>query len=88
MGRHFINHKTCPECGNYLRSYYFYCGRCGNVGIIDWIKTAKFWLFVLLMAAIVIVPVLIKLKTQCQNNQYVAAMVAGFGWNCAGKDKS
>ncbi len=86
MGRHFINHRTCPECGHRLRHYYFYCGRCGNVDIIDWVKTVKVWLLALFLTAVIILPLLIKqyqsMKAQCQNNQFIAAMMAGVGLNC------
>lgn len=85
MGRHFINHRTCPECGNYLRSYYFYCGCCGNMGIIDWVKTVKVWLFFILLALLIFVGPYQKIKAQCQHNPYIAAMAAGFGWNCTNK---
>lgn len=40
MGNPFFNHRRCPNCGNHLKHYYWYCGQCGNQDLIDWVKTA------------------------------------------------
>lgn len=90
MGRNFINHRTCPECGNRLRYYYFYCGRCGNVDIIDWVKTVKVWLLTIVFTAVIVFPLLIKqyqsMQSQCQNNQFIAIIMASVGLDCANQE--
>lgn len=40
MGNLFINHRRCPDCGNHIKHYYWYCGRCGNQDLTNWLATA------------------------------------------------
>lgn len=55
MGKYLINHNRCPDCGNRLKSYYWYCGRCGNTSIVNWTKTAILaMIFVVLVVASVL----------------------------------
>lgn len=50
MGNPFFNHRRCPDCGNHIKHYYWYCGRCGNQDLINWAKTLIMWtIFVIIV---------------------------------------
>lgn len=44
MSKSLINHNRCPDCGAQIKSYYYYCGRCGNNDAVNWKLTGYFWL--------------------------------------------
>lgn len=43
MGNPFFNHRRCPNCGNHIKHYYWYCGRCGSQDLVNWAKTLTVW---------------------------------------------
>lgn len=64
MGEYFINHRHCPDCGHRLKSYYWYCGNCGNQDLTNWAKTLVMWA---IMALIVGVGLLFVRSHLCSN---------------------
>ena len=72
------NYARCPECGNKLKSYYYYCGRCGNQDITDWSIT-----FVILGIGLVIALfLLIFVKNQFCSSSILQMVVTNFGLSC------
>lgn len=73
-----VNYARCPECGNKLKSYYHYCGRCGNQEITDWSMT-----FIGIGVFLVIGLLwLIFAKNQFCSSSMLQTVVTNFGFSC------
>lgn len=72
------NHARCPECGNKLKSYYYYCGRCGNQDITNWPMTFVGIGIVLVVATLW----LIFAKNQFCSSSILQMVVTNFGLSC------
>ncbi len=76
-----IKHKQCPQCGNRLKHYYYYCGKCGNRDITNWSKTIKFLLIFLCIIALIVMFTFNQANKMCGDkaliNQVVANAILG-----------
>ena len=64
MTSYLINHKNCPECGRRVKSYYYYCGNCGNQDVVNWKVTG---IFLMIAAAIFCLVMFFATKNLCGN---------------------
>ena len=64
MSKLFINHKNCPECGERIKGYYYYCGRCGNQDVVNWKYTG---IFMLIAGAIFLIAMYSVANNFCAN---------------------
>lgn len=73
------NYARCPECGNKLKSYYYYCGRCGNQDITDWSMTFIGMGIILIVAILC----LIFAKNQFCSSSMLQIVITNFGLSCS-----
>ncbi len=71
-----IKHKQCPQCGNRLKHYYYYCGKCGNRNITNWSKTIISLLIFLCVIAICAIFVFNQVNKMCDNKTISSQIMA------------